>query len=104
MNLSGPVTDAEQTLWQRRAHAVLADFLETAARRGLPPVSWTISLAGNTLVARAPDRAAWHAWQAALHLPDVSPELIHGGFVRAGRRAVQLPGFGHWRLGLCAQG
>lgn len=44
---------AEQTAWQRRATAVLADLLERAARDTLPVLWWSVDTAGCGLVGRS---------------------------------------------------
>jgi hypothetical protein len=85
VNLLGPVTDAEQTGWQRRAAGLLADYLDTAVRADLPPIRWTITPAGSTLMGHCQTGREWDLWQAFLQLPDIQPEIVRAG--RARRRA-----------------
>lgn len=85
----GPVTDAEQVLWQARAANLLAAYLDAARRTDLPPIAWTVGTAGSSLIGRCRTSAELEAWQGFLHLPDVRPNVrpgvVHAGYAR--RRA-----------------
>jgi hypothetical protein len=72
-----PITQAEQSLWQRRAAAELAAVLD--AHRDLPVIGWTVGPAGSTLVGRVDSlgsaeqvRALFHCWRSALVLAEHS--------------------------------
>jgi hypothetical protein len=99
-----PITDAEQTAWQRQAVTVLGRLLELAAREGLPPIGWTVSYAGAQLNGTPPFTASpaarlagWTAWRAALGEPDKEQEHQIGGQTRLvamwnrGRESVRRP-------------
>jgi hypothetical protein len=69
------ITHGERAAWQRRAGNELAAILRT--NRDLPIIAWTVGSAGadlvghvNALAPAAEVRAAFHAWRAALMLPE----------------------------------
>lgn len=92
-------TNAYQLRWQREAHRVLGEFLDAAAKSGLPAITWTIPVSGALVgdidaLASTPDaqRAAFYTWARQVGA-DVSPERttrdgvvhLYGRFLLAGK-------------------
>lgn len=66
------ITGAERIRWQRQAASLLTQFLERAAKEGLPVIAWTVGaygavLAGECLaLPHAQRREHFDAWKAAI--------------------------------------
>jgi hypothetical protein len=91
---------AEQSAWQRRAAALLANLLALGAEKGLPAIPWTVAAAGCGLFAEAPAREHHAAWKAAIttahgKAPDTDHEVT-----RAHGEIRLLAGWGHLPVGL----
>ena len=71
-----PITDAERLTWQRQAHAALGRLLERASKEKLPPIRWSLSPAGRTVLGEissfgsSDPRGMFAIWRTALGQPD----------------------------------
>jgi hypothetical protein len=79
-----PITQGEQSGWQRRAAAELAVILD--AHRDLPVIAWTVGPAGSTLAGRVDAldseeqvRAVFHCWRSALVMAEHSETVVWSG-------------------------
>jgi hypothetical protein len=78
----GPITNAEQLIWQARATQFLAGSLDVALRADLPSIRWTIGTAGSALIGRCRTALEWDRWQDHLQLPNLQPAVVHAGYLR----------------------
>lgn len=92
MVTGGWITQADRSRWQQRAAAELAAIL--AAHPGLPPIAWTVTMAGGSLAGQVLSPAGqrpgvFSAWRLALGLKDGAGLPPQAGAVYLHARAVR---------------